>query len=280
MKTEPDKYDAMSSNFHDEHYDFSETVTQGNDDDFTSEMDQDESGWYETSYHEQKYSRRPVEKIGCVNGNIRNSVPPHAHLLNQKRHSLGRIHAHGYPSHHAKPIRAFSIQTEHPCSPLAKESPRRHSSDKEWQETNDDILQTSLKSSQRTIRSDSVGQNRKPICTCLNEMIPTKRDKVLQKQRSVNEADDPLLFSQQAQDFLFIDDIPEANKVTDSNENSTSLKNVLQMNDVSFDDLSEFGAAACENDITGSRLPKSVEMSTKGRLKLLHDHRSIEEHAV
>ena len=282
-KTEPGRYDAMSSNFHDEHYDFSETVTQGNDDDFTSEMDQDDSGLYELCYQEQKYTRRPGEKISCANGNLRSSVPPHAHLLNQKRHSLGRIHVHGHPSHHNKPIRAFSIQTEHPCSPLAKESPpRRHSTDKEWHQTEDEILQTTLKSSQSTITSDSLGQNRKQKCLCMNDIIPTKHDKVLQKQRSVNEQDDPLLLSHQAQDFLFIDDIPETSKMnaTDSNESSVSFKNTLQMNDVSFEDLSELGAASCRNDLPCSRLPKSVEMTSKGRLKLLHDHRSIEEHAV
>lgn len=282
IKTEPGRYDAMSSNYHDEQFDFSETVTQGNEDDYTSEMDPDDSGLYELSHNDKKYPRRPGERYSCANGNVRTPINPHAHLLNQKRHSLGRIHIHGHSGHHNKPVRAFSIQTEHPCSPLAKESPRRHSTDKEWRQTDDEIAQTTLKASQNPTMAESLGQFHKPKCLYQKDISPSKREKVLQKQRSIVEQDDPLLSSQQAQEFLYIDEVPEASKMlaTNSNEISQSIKGTLHMNDVSFDDLSDFGAAASQRDPPCIKLQKSVEMASKSRLKLLHGHRSIEEHAV
>lgn len=275
----------MSSNFHDERYfDFSETVTQGNDDDFTSEMEPEESGYYEQCNYEVKCPRKPGERFSYANGNVKSTINTHPYLLNQRRHSLGRIYVHGHGAHHTRPmpVRALSMQTDqHPCSPLAKESEHRHSDEKDWRHHDTDSPQPALRVSQDMKVSDPLEQHLRQNYTDLNKLTPSKKERILQKQKSINEHD-TLLCSSIAQDFLYIDEVQDSTKMltTDSNENSSSLRSELKLNDDTFGDINEYDTTAFQRDISGHKRPKPVEMTTKGRLKLLHDHGSMEEHAV
>ena len=293
IKTEPGKYDAMSSNFHDERYfDFSETVTQGNDEDFTSEVEQGESGYYEPTNYE-KCPRKSGDKYICINGNLKTPISTHAHLLNQKRHSLGRIYVHGHGPHHSRPmpIRAHSMQTDqHPCSPLAKESERRHSTDDEWRHSETESSRPSLNKSQDVSVSNSTEQCHKTKSTEHVQLTTTRQERLLQKQKSIHEQDDYTLCSKPAQDFLYIDEVPETTKMlaTESNDTPNTeysdtpriVRTGLQLNDTCLANIGEFSVDAFKKEKTRAKRPRPVEMTTKSRLKLLHDHASMEEHAV
>ncbi|XP_045169766.2 uncharacterized protein LOC123532405 [Mercenaria mercenaria] len=266
------KYDTISSNYHDDQYEFSETVTHGPDDDYTSEYDHEEESYYELSPTEPRRPKQFLpEKPNIPNGLGRSHVHPHqfAHHQSQHRNSLGRIQ---YPPshHHGRQFRAYSIQADgnvcffnQPCSPLAKD-PRKNSLGKESRQSDDLYHDCS-----------HVPAARK---TSMKEFSPTKFE-----LSSAHK-----LCSSAAQAFTFIDEIPEhvsksslnrSNESTEilSNSNSKEPANLL-ITDIDFDDLSRYGAAGGSSPPDKSN--KTIEMSASHRMLAVPESVSFDEHSV
>jgi len=254
------KYDTISSTYHDDQYEFSETVTHGNEDDFTSEFDDDM--YYEIPLHECKKSRQnAADKSVIPNG--RGHVHPHSH--NQQRHSLGRIQC-TQPHHHTRQFRAYSIQADgnacffnQPCSPLAKE-PRKVS------------LEKATSNHDGNLTPEDVDTDHSPTHRVMSLPVLESR-------------------SPHGQGFSFIDFdiIPEglskaSSKSTTSIDveppvNTTTTKKLL-ITDI--DDISSLGAAGGEhepvNSVENSCSP--LEMTSTHRMFALPESVSFDEHTV
>ena len=289
MKTEPGKYDAISSNFHDERYfDFSETVTHGNDEEFTSDVEQEESGHYEPTTYDLKYKGKSGDKFNGTHGNYKTQISTRSHILEHKRHSLGRIYVHGHSPHRCRqmPVRAHSMQTDqHPCSPLAKESERRHSTADEWQQNENEPSRLQLNILHDMDSSSSVEQ-----CTQI-KVRPARRERILQKQISIHEQDNYISCSDPALNFLYIDDVPQPTDMlaTSSNQspnteyNDTSRNAILNRRyllDRSLTSVGEYDMNAFSLETSPNSQAKPVEMKTQTKVKLLQDPNAIEEHVV
>lgn len=258
------KYDTISSNYHEDQYEFSETVTHGPEDDFTSEYDHDDDGYYEMPPSE---TRRPKQlSNGLGKGHTHQHQLGHHH--SQQRNSLGRIQC-SQPHHHARQFRAYSIQADgnvcffnQPCSPLAKE-PRKHSLGRECHHSDEHYQDGSQF---LPIRKSS-----------LKDFAPTKFD-----LPSAHKKCSPI-----AQAFTFIDEVPEtASKPSSSRSNSSSeaISNVnasaadhLLITDINFVDMCRYGAS-CGSPSNISN--KTIEMSTTNRMLAVPESVSFEEHSV
>lgn len=288
------KYDTISSNYHDDQYEFSETVTHGNEDDFTSEFDEDL--YYEIPVHDSKKSRQCSSEKGILhNGICRGHVHPHNY---SQRNSLGRIQC-SQPHHHTRQFRAYSIQADgnacfynQPCSPLAKE-PRKVSLDR-------DFLRSEELGSVAQSMENSV------IKTFCRDRSPTKREMSLPvlETRSPN-----------AQSFTFIDfdAIPEvsskgssrSNTSIDAQPNVSSVPSVTSPPDVmsspnitsppmvtspvakqllitDIDDMSTLGAAGGvpETKADNDQSCRTMEMTSTQRMFALPESVSFDEHTV
>ena len=252
-------------------------------------MEQDESGYYEPTNYDLKYKGKSRDKYNCINGNYKTPVSTRSHLLDQKRHSLGRIYVHGHVSHHGKqmPVRAHSMQTDqHPCSPLAQESERRHSTVEEWRQNENVPSRLSLNKSQDIHLSSSTEQCKQQV-----KLRPTRQERVLQKQISIHEQDNYTSCILPAQDFLYIDEVPQPTKMVATNSNEApnteyndTPRNV-RINGSNFNDncsanIGEYSMDAFKRETTRLTQPKPVEMKTQCQTKLFHDHVAMEEHAV
>lgn len=268
------KYDTISSTYHDDQYEFSETVTHGNDEDFTSEFDDDL--YYEIPLHECKKSRQSGAERGILtNGLCRGHVHPHCH--NQQRHSLGRIQC-SQPHHHTRQFRAYSIQADgnacfynQPCSPLAKE-PRKVLLERETSKP-DDIL--TANSMERLSRKAA------------NDHSPTQCEMSL----PVLETRSP-----HVQGFTFIDFdvIPEVSSKGSSKSNTsidmqpgvnatpTPTTTTKQLLITDIDDISSLGATGGvpEPNNSGEEQCSPLEMTSTQRMFALPESVSFDEHTV
>lgn len=264
------KYDTISSNYHDDQYEFSETATHGQDDDFTSEFD--DEVYYEIPAVDAKRTRQLLsDKSNIPNGLGRSHVHPHSFSYHHsgQRNSLGRIQC-SQPHHHTRQFRAYSIQSDgnvcffnQPCSPLAKD-PRKNSVGKESihsEEAFHDGSKTTRKSS-------------------FKDISPTKSDLPTAQK----------LCSSGAQAFTFIDEIPEimskeSSRSNDSNEAIATLSGIklqppaarLLVTDIDFNDMSCFGATGGQIDCLPN---KTLEMSASNRMLAVPESVSFEEHTV
>lgn len=273
------KYDTISSNYHDDQYEFSETVTHGNDDDFTSEFDDD--AYYEIPVHECKRSRQCSADKGILhNGLCRGHI--HPHNFSQQRNSLGRIQC-SQPHHHTRQFRAYSIQPDgnacfynQPCSPLAKE-PRKISFEKELSKSGDILASPRLETSQTVLDND------------FRDVPTARRDLTL-----------PVLESRapKSHDFTFIDfdAIPEVSSKTSSKSNmsvdmqsnvnntqhNTKPARQLLITDIDVDDMSNIGAAGGlrHSQSNPENCPKTFEMASTQRMFALPESVSFDEHTV
>ncbi|KAH3715690.1 hypothetical protein DPMN_058402 [Dreissena polymorpha] len=124
------KYDTISSTYHDDQYKFSETVTHGYNEEFVSEFD--DEAFYDISLQDNKRPTRPIvgEKVCVHNGLCRGHINSHSNSQNLQNTYCGRAQC-SQPHSYSRQFRAYSIQADgnvcffnQPCSPLAKE-PRR-----------------------------------------------------------------------------------------------------------------------------------------------------------
>lgn len=272
------RYDTISSNYHDDQYDFSETATHGQDDDYTSEYDHDDDAYYEIHVPETRRTKAPYlpERPSLPNGLSRSHVHPHTYVQhqNQHRNSLGRIplnqpHHH----HHPRQMRAYSMQAagnmcffNHPCSPLAKE-PRKHSLERGDSQHSADAFQ--YHAHQFT---NSQNTTAKEIISPTKGSLPT-----------AHKTCSPSLHA-----FSFIDENPEtttskASTSKPSEPNKAGAKTLpsdnLLITDIDFDDMSQYGATG---GVPPSVPPqRTMEMSsTNARMLALPESISFEEHSV
>ena len=268
------KYDTISSNYHDDQYEFSETVTHGPDEDYNSEFDHDDEGYYnEVSPTEPPRRTKQLmsEKPGIPNGLSKCHVHPHqfGHHHSQHRNSLGRIQNSSSHSH-ARQFRAYSIQADgnvcffnQPCSPLAKD-PRKHTFDRDSRHY-DDVYHDC--SHGPTTRKSS-----------LKDFSPTKIEFPTAHK----------LCSATAQAFTFIDEIPEYvsnTSLTCSSDKNEILSHSkpkeaanLLITDIDFDDMSRYGATGGASPTEKS--DKTIEMSASHRMLAVPESVSFDEHSV
>lgn len=268
------KYDTISSNYHDDQYEFSETVTHGPDDDFTSEYDHDDENYFEISLPEPRRPRQFLpDKPGIPNGLGKSHVNPHqfGHSQSQHRNSLGRIqYPPSHQHHHGRQFRAYSIQADgnvcffnQPCSPLAKE-PRKNS------------LGTEIRSHDELFQDGSI--------------VPTRKKSSVKEPSSAKYDISTALkmCSPSTQAFVFIDETPEntskssRSRSIDSKEaianSSKKESDELLITDIDFDDMSRFGAAGGSSP--SDKTNKTIEMSASHGMIALPESVSFDEHCL
>lgn len=89
------KYDSMSSHFHDDHYEFSDTITHGQDDEFISESEAS-SYPYELTNHSFRFDSRLPERL--CNGNRNHLTVQHSFKSPKSRQPthISNHHTHRY----------------------------------------------------------------------------------------------------------------------------------------------------------------------------------------
>ncbi|XP_021341655.1 uncharacterized protein LOC110442394 [Mizuhopecten yessoensis] len=112
------KYDSMSSHYHDDHFEFSDTATHGHEDEFVSEFDPCNETYSFENAHNNGHPKehRTTEKM--CNGN-RNHVPSISHSQ-QMKHMGARPKVyipshyshHSYHGHHTASSLAHSIERQ------------------------------------------------------------------------------------------------------------------------------------------------------------------------
>lgn len=265
------KYDTISSNYHEDQYEFSETVTHGPDDDYTSDYEHEDENYFEIPPPEPRRPKQFLpDKAGIPNGLGRGHVHPHQ-FGHQHRNSLGRIQ---YPSshqhHHGRQFRAYSIQADgnvcffnQPCSPLAKE-PRKNSLGRESRHSDVFFHESSNVPLGKKAAAKELTSAKFDISSALKMCSPSP------------------------QAFTFIDEIPENvsksslsrsndSKEAVANSNSHESGNLL-LNDIDFDDMSRFGAAGGGSPTDKSN--KNIEMSASHGMLALPESVSFDEHSV
>ena len=283
------KYDTMSSNFHDDHYEFSETATHGNEDEFTSEMDHEEYGLcegHEVSRHKHISPDRSI----LPNGLPRNHVHPHTGHVSHHRNSLGRIHVHGNgPYHFQRPCRAYSIQADSQSILLSQagqsiiRNPRKHSilATKEWHSIEEPYpCSHPHVSNLRRIQKDTTS-------------VPSD---FFRHSCTKPKSDMTTVCSPGPQEFAFFDEQNE--KVSKFSTQSRTSKEALAgrdsmvesntfSSDTQCDDMSALGAVGgfmcntVDQDLTRQwESRKSIEMASKSSRLSLAKGDTFDEHTV
>ncbi|XP_052808560.1 uncharacterized protein LOC128237246 [Mya arenaria] len=271
------RYDTISSMYHDDQFEFSETVTHGNDDDFVSEFE--DEAFYEVPLHDPTRSTRTVkpDKSTIQNGQCRCHVHSQCQANSQHRNSLGRINC-SQTHHHTRQFRAYSIQADgsvcffnQPCSPLAKD-PKRSPFMRQDSTPEETISPTDYVHTPNTPFTRSVS---------LKDYPPTRSD-IANPERNVS--------SPPAQSFTFIDEIPEVSSSKTSSKSNisaeasattptTAVKHLL-ITDIDFNDsdMSKYGASGGvpKSNVSG----KTIEMTSTKRMIALPESVSFDEHTV
>ena len=273
--TRASKYDTMSSMFPDDQFEFSDTATHGNDDDFTSEYD--DSAYYEVPIHDHKKQQKGGlnDKSSLHNGLCRGHGHSHSYA-HMQRNSLGRIQC-SHSHHHSRQIRAYSIQADgnacffnQPCSPLAKDTKR------------------SAFTRQDSKQDDFISPTESVYNTCSTPFKDYSSSGIDIGIPTVTK-----LNSTHSQSFSYVDELPEVSSTKSSPISTTPNKESLEQSkpllterkllitDIDFDDadLSKYGASGgignnCET--TG----KSMEMTPTRRMLAMPESLSFDEHTV
>ena len=274
--TRANKYDTISSTYPDDQFEFSETATHGNDDDFTSDFD--DSAYYEVPVHDHKRQQKGgvTEKPSLHNGLSRGHVHSHSFVHSLQRNSLGRTQC-SHPHHHSRQFRAYSIQADgnacffnQPCSPLAKDPNR------------------SLFTRQYSKQDDFIPQSKSVYTTRSRSFKDYSQPRIDSESNPVHKSS-----SMHSQAFSYVDEIPEVSS-TESSLNSTTPKKEsleqskpllterkLLITDIDFDDidLSKYGASGGLSNVCETT-GKSIEMTSTRRMLALPESVSFDEHTV
>ncbi|KAH3715693.1 uncharacterized protein LOC127855543 [Dreissena polymorpha] len=271
------KYDTISSTYHDDQYEFSETVTHGNDEEYVSEFD--DEAFYDVSLHDNKRPTRPTvgEKVCVHNGLCRGHIHSHSSSHNPQKTYCGRAQcSQQHP--HSRQFRAYSIQADgnvcffnQPCSPLAKE-PRRSAFHK--QDSKDSRKKEEQDSPQKeswTIPTLSPMQAKDHPQETMD--TPT----VMHKPHSVPQTS---TFLDEGTDVALEESSTKLNTEPDNQAPKQQVEKRLLITDIDFDDtdLSKYGATGGTHRRDAASMP--IEMTSNERMIALPESDSFDEHTV